>query len=324
MFPIHDDTERIHGRPFINYTLIAINVMVFIYEIFVTGFFSNRRETFELFAGYGAIPELIFQGNYFSILTSMFMHGGISHILGNMVFLYVFGDNIEDRLGHLKYLGIYILWGVAAALIHSLFAIATQGGNIPAVGASGAISGVLGAYLILFPRAKIFTIIFAFFITTIRIPALAYIPFWFILQVILGFFDPFGGVAYMAHIGGFVVGAGTAFIWKLFKNTETYENFKSKQTNANRIRQIPLQYESKPVPEIIEKDNLYEIIVELRGIVDVSEVKLNPSTTGEVLRIYTTGIKKYDFEINLPEGTRYTNVKNLTLLNNILRIQIEK
>src|ERR671924_2125410 len=219
MFPIHDDTERVHGRPYLNYGMIAINVIVFIWEASATSFFADPSATEDLFMTYGAVPSRIvndFPDSAPTIITSMFMHGGIAHIIGNMVFLFVFGDNIEDRFGHIKYLLIYIAWGAAAAIIHSIFAVGSGGGMVPAVGASGAISGVLGAYLVMFPRAKIFTIIIAFFITTIRIPAWAYIPFWFILQLIFGLIDPFGGVAYLAHIGGFVAGLGTGYVWKSF------------------------------------------------------------------------------------------------------------
>src|ERR687891_960402 len=215
MFPIHDDTERIHGRPYVNYSLIAINVIVFVWEVIATGYFSDQQAVAEIFTNYGAIPILILNGDLLSILTSMFLHGGIAHLIGNMVFLFVFGDNIEDRFGHMKYLLIYIVWGATAAVIHSIFAVSAGGGMVPAVGASGAISGVMGAYLVMFPRAKIFTVIVAFFITTVRIPALAYIPFWFILQVIFAFIGEPGGVAYFAHIGGFVVGMGTGYGWKV-------------------------------------------------------------------------------------------------------------
>ena len=179
MFPIHDDTQRLHGRPYLNYSLIAVNAIVFIWEISVTGFFSNPVATETLFRNYGAVPESVLDGNIASVMTSMFMHGSIAHIIGNMVFLFVFGDNLEDKFGRIKYLLMYIGWGIAAALIHSFYAVSVGGGEIPAVGASGAISGVLGAYLVMFPRAKVFTVIIAFFITTVRIPAIAYIPFWF-------------------------------------------------------------------------------------------------------------------------------------------------
>ncbi|HEY3524859.1 MAG TPA: rhomboid family intramembrane serine protease, partial [Nitrososphaeraceae archaeon] len=178
MFPIHDDNERLHGRPYLNYSLIAINAVVFIWEASVTGFFTNQYATEALFRNYGAVPQSVLSGNIASLVTSMFMHGGIAHIIGNMVFLFVFGDNLEDKFGRTKYLLMYIGWGIAAAILHSLYAVSVGGGEVPAVGASGAISGVLGAYLVMFPRAKVFTVIIAFFITTVRIPAIAYIPFW--------------------------------------------------------------------------------------------------------------------------------------------------
>ena len=106
------------------------------------------------FLHYGSIPDRVFQGDFFALVTSMFLHGGVVHIIGNMVFLYIFGDNIEDRVGHFKYLILYLVWGIAAGIIHSLYAVSFRGGNIPAVGASGAISGVLGAYLVSFLMRK--------------------------------------------------------------------------------------------------------------------------------------------------------------------------
>src|SRR5207247_8980671 len=144
----------------------------------------------------------------------MFLQGGFAHLAGNMIYLFVFGDNIEDRFGRIKYLIIYLMWGAVAAFAHSLFAVYTGNGEIPAIGASGAISGVLGAYLVMFPRAKIYTLVIAFFITTIRIPAIAFIPFWFILQILFTVIGESGGVAYLAHIGGFIAGVGSGYIWK--------------------------------------------------------------------------------------------------------------
>src|SRR3989304_1853072 len=160
MFPIHDDTERIHGRPYVNYSLIAINVIVFVWEIIVTGYFSDEQAVAEIFSKYGATPRSVLNGDLLSILTSMFMHGGIAHIIGNMVFLFVFGDNIEDRFGHIKYLLFYIVCGFAAAATQ---VIAAPDSVVPMVGASGAIAGVLGAYVILYPRARILTLIPVFF-----------------------------------------------------------------------------------------------------------------------------------------------------------------
>jgi membrane associated rhomboid family serine protease len=212
MFPIHDDNERLHGRPYINYILIAVNIIVFIWEVAITDFFTNEQATIRMLINYGAIPILILQADLASVFTSMFIHAGIAHLIGNMLFLFIFGDNVEDRFGHIKYLLIYLLWGAVAAFIHSIYAVNIGAALIPAVGASGAISGVLGAYLVMFPRARIFTVIIAFFITAIRIPALAYIPLWFVLQVIFGFIDPLSGVGYFAHIGGFIAGVAIGFL----------------------------------------------------------------------------------------------------------------
>src|ERR1041384_5134913 len=253
MFPIHDDAERIHGRPYVNYSLIAINATVFVWEVIVTGFFTNEHVVREIFSNYGVIPRFLLAGDLESVITSMFIHGGIAHIAGNMVFLFVFGDNVEDRFGRMKYLLIYISWGLVAAFVHSIYAVNTGSGEIPAVGASGAISGVLGAYLVMFPRAKIFTIIIAFFITTVRIPALAFIPFWFVLQIIFALIGPAGGgVAYLAHIGGFVVGMASGYTWKLLSSHYGLGLSSSKKNRVLR-KERPRLEDAAPhiAPEVI-------------------------------------------------------------------------
>ena len=326
MFPIHDDTERIHGRPYVNYSLITINVIVFVWEIIVTGYFSDEQAVAEIFSKYGAVPRSVLNGDLISILTSMFMHGGIAHIIGNMVFLFVFGDNIEDRFGHIKYLLIYIVWGAAAAIIHSIFAVSAGGGMIPAVGASGAISGVMGAYLIMFPRAKIFTVIIAFFITTIRIPALAYIPFWFILQVIFGLIDPFGGIAYLAHIGGFVAGLGTGYTWKLFLSGKDIINPLLKTDSQITRKQRPKIEESIPQasPEVIEGPDFYEIIAEIHGISDATDINANfEPDTGNV-RIIARGSRNYNMLAKLPTTAVKPTVEYIHYLNGIARIRLTK
>lgn len=165
---------------------------------------------------FGATPRDIIHGeNLWTLLTSTFMHADIMHLLGNMVYLWVFGDNIEDALGHAKYLIFYILSGLTASFIHiasisvALPSLARVGLGIPSVGASGAISAVLGAYILLYPRARIRTLVFYFFITIITIPAFYYLGFWFLYQLMMGFFSLTGlpsGVAFWAHIGGFVAG----------------------------------------------------------------------------------------------------------------------
>ena len=139
-----------------------------------------------------------------ALLLSMFMHGGLMHIAGNMLFLWVFGDNIEDRMGHVKYLIFYLICGVIATLSHSLVALATGTAHMSLVGASGAIAGVLGAYLVLFKHARIRTLIIFFFITVVDLPASMFLVYWFIIQV-FSIGAP-TGVAYMAHVGGFAAG----------------------------------------------------------------------------------------------------------------------
>jgi membrane associated rhomboid family serine protease len=152
---------------------------------------------------------------WLTILFSMFMHAGISHIAGNMLYLFIFGDNIEDRLGHFRYLLFYIFCGAAASLAQVYMTKITHGNLlIPSLGASGAIAGVLGAYLLLFPRNRVRVIIFRFFTT---VPAIVAVGIWFVFQVIseLGVLgrDTGGGVAYAAHIGGFVAGFATVKLW---------------------------------------------------------------------------------------------------------------
>ncbi len=325
MFPIHDDTERLHGRPYLNYSLIAINAIVFIWEVSVTGFFSNPIATETLFRNYGAVPVSVLQGNIASMVTSMFMHGSTAHIIGNMVFLFVFGDNLEDRFGRIKYLFMYIGWGMAAAFLHSLYAVNVGGGEIPAVGASGAISGVMGAYLVMFPRAKVFTIIFAFFITTVRIPAIAYIPFWFILQIIFALIGGPGGVAYLAHIGGFVVGLGTGYISKLMLAQGPVELPRTEGLQSIR-RERPRIEDAAPkaAPEVIEGPDFYEIIVEIRGVSDSSNIDARYEPDSRSVHIFANGSRKYELMAKLPEGAVNPKVDQVQYLNGIARIRLSK
>jgi membrane associated rhomboid family serine protease len=331
MFPIHDDTPRLHGRPYVNYSLIALNVIIFVWEIISTNFFSNELKVNEIFFTYGTVPDLVFQGDYFALITSMFLHGGVVHIIGNMVFLYIFGDNIEDRFGHFKYLILYLVWGVSAGLIHSFYAVSVGGGNIPAVGASGAISGVLGAYLVLFPRAKIFTVITAFFITTVRIPALAYIPIWFILQVVFSIFNPEGGVAYLAHIGGFVVGAGVSFLAKLFfpsvfqGHLGLSSNYlkKSSKPYSRQYYQDNTRH-SISQPDIIEGKDYYEILVELKGLRNLQNLRALYEKNTHTLQIFSEGSLNPIVSIPLREDMHISLIQDVSYRNGILRIRMLK
>lgn len=331
MFPIHDDTERVHGRPYLNYTLIAINAAVFVWEAIVTNFFTDQRAVAELFYTYGTVPEALFENwpaSGFNIITSMFMHGGIAHILGNMVFLWVFGDNIEDKFGRVKYILIYLGWGAAAAFAHSFYAMSTGDGAVPAVGASGAISGVLGAYLVLFPRAKVFTIIAAFFIYTIRIPVLAYIPFWFIMQVIFVFLGATSGVAYLAHIGGFVAGAATGLAARSFVLPGLAKLAGTGSAYAppppRRVRPNIEDVVSDAPPEVIEGPGYYEIIAEIRGVRDASEISAEYNPATNAVKIEAKGAKHYEMSAMLPQGARSTGVEYIRYLNGIARIRLAK
>ena len=330
MFPIHDDTPRLHGRPYVNYSLIALNVIIFIWEVIETNFFSDVLKTNQIFFSYGTVPDLVLQGDLFSIVTSMFLHGGIVHIIGNMVFLYIFGDNIEDRFGHFKYLLLYLLWGIAAGVIHSFYAVSVGSGNIPAVGASGAISGVIGAYLILFPKAKILTIITAFFITTVRIPAIAYIPFWFILQVIFSIINPEGGVAYLAHIGGFVVGAGISYIAKtLFPSIFQGANFNKNIVKKNKIYPKKVyedtRSQSSPSqPDIIESTNFYEILIEMKGLANPQGLKAIYEKTTHTLKVFSDDLVTPILSLNLRKDMYFSKITDISYLNGIIRIRLLK
>jgi membrane associated rhomboid family serine protease/HSP20 family molecular chaperone IbpA len=336
MFPIHDDTERVHGRPYLNYGMIAINVIVFIWQASTTGFFSNESAVNDMFQTYGSVPEKIFNdfpSSAPTIITSMFMHGGVAHIIGNMVFLFVFGDNIEDKYGRIKYLLLYIGWGAAAALIHSVYALSTGQGDVPAVGASGAISGILGAYLVMYPRAKIFTVIMAFFLYTVRIPVLIYIPFWFILQLIFSLIDTTGGVAYLAHIGGFIAGAATGLAWRALPDSIKYkEGRMAAGAAAKPAFRNPMFRKSRPriedvaqaAPEVIEGPDYYEVIAEIRGISDASDISASYDPDSRQVRIIAKGSRKYEMSAKLPDTVVNPEVKYIQYLNGIARIRLTK
>lgn len=231
MFPISDDNPT-RSTAYVTYALIAINVVVFIHELTLNE--SQLQQFFQLFAvvpreltaSFGGeavgqpVPEPL------ALITSQFLHGGFAHILGNMLFLWIFGNNIEDKLGHVKYLIFYLACGALAALSQWIFS--TQSG-IPSLGASGAIAGVMGAYILRFPNAQINTLVFlGFFITTIRVPALFFLGFWFVMQALYGVSSlnvatnmETGGVAYWAHAGGFVFGALLGPLLGLFSDSDS-------------------------------------------------------------------------------------------------------
>ncbi len=207
MIPIGDDNIRGAPFPIINTLLIVINTIVFLFE------FTMNQDALQTFINHwGMIPTQILAGQRLvTLLTGMFLHAGWLHLIGNMVFLWVFGDNVEDILGHIPYLVFYLLGGLAAAAAHIYFNTTS---NVPSLGASGAIAAVLGAYIIMFPRAKVRTLVFlGFFGFVTRISAIIFLGIWFALQLLNGLLSlgvdtaQTSGVAVWAHVGGFVFGA---------------------------------------------------------------------------------------------------------------------
>jgi len=203
MFPIRDHNPS--GRmPFVTYALIAANIAVFL-SYWLT--IPTESDLARFFFDWGLVPGYVTQGaRVETVVTSMFLHGGWMHLAGNMLFLWIFGDNLEDEMGHLPFAGFYLVSGVAAA---ALQVAADPGSAVPMVGASGAIAGVMGGYLLLFPRARVDVLfIFIIFFRIFAIPAWIVLMVWFGLQLFNGAVTPTdeGGVAYLAHVGGFAGG----------------------------------------------------------------------------------------------------------------------
>jgi membrane associated rhomboid family serine protease len=212
MFPIGDDNSTRRSTPYVTYVLIAINVLVFLLEL------QNGQDFIREWAfvpvRFCADPA----ANVPTLFSAMFMHGGWLHLGGNMLYLWIFGDNVEDRFGHLKYLLFYLSAGLAATFAQYFF---LPESNVPNVGASGAIAGVLGAYILMFPHRRVNVLLGR---SVVAMPAIVVLGFWIVLQLIsgvgsIGTTDAnMGGVAYMAHIGGFVAGFLMAFVFRPRRN----------------------------------------------------------------------------------------------------------
>lgn len=201
MFPLRDDRPT-YTAPIVTTLLVVACAFVFLYELTLDDFSRNY-----FIAHYGVIPARL---RIETLFTSMFLHGGWSHIIGNMLFLWAFGKSLEDAMGHTKFLGFYLSCGVIAGIVHVIF---NHYSRTPTVGASGAIAGVMGAYLVRFPRSRIHTLIFVFFfVTTADIPAAFILLYWFVAQLFSGYGSVAhtqvtdSGVAWFAHIGGFLAG----------------------------------------------------------------------------------------------------------------------
>jgi membrane associated rhomboid family serine protease len=214
MIPLRD-TLKSYSPPVMTVMIIAVNVLVFFYQLSLSDYELNH-----FISRFGIVPAHL---RYSSLFTSMFLHGGWMHLIGNMWFLWIFGDNVEDVLGHDKYLIFYILCGLAAAVTHVLLNADT---NVPTIGASGAIAGVMGAYYIKFPHARIVSLVMLFiFFTTIEVPAAFMLIVWFIMQIFSGIGSigysnvSRGGTAWFAHVGGFVAGM---ILIKIMRTNDRY------------------------------------------------------------------------------------------------------
>ncbi len=258
MIPIRD-TARSDHFPLINVMIIALNGLVFFWQI------AQGPHLKEAIFLYGVVPArysdpvlaphfTIFQ-QILPFLTSLFLHGGFLHILGNMWFLYIFGDNIEDRLGHIRYLIFYLLCGIAAGLIHLM---TNWDSKVPTIGASGAIAGVMGAYLLLYPRARILTLIpIFFFFQFVEIPAFVFLGYWFLLQVVFAGLSRghAEGIAWSAHVGGFIAGIVLFRLFDLIPRTGLSEGIRqyTERRTTPRLQTISPQH-------LGEEPDLYGVI----------------------------------------------------------------
>ncbi len=200
MIPLRDNipTQRF---PFVTYCLILVNIALFIYEL-------TLGEAGNIFIGkYGCIPYGVIRGrDVFTLLSSMFLHGSWLHLVGNMLFLFIFGDNVEDFWGHFRYLLMYLLFGLLAGMLQILV---SYNSKVPFIGASGAVAGIMGSYFFLYPHAKInVVLIFFFLVRVVWVPAFLFLGFWILLQILYGILTPpsVSGIAFFAHIGGFFAG----------------------------------------------------------------------------------------------------------------------
>jgi len=322
LLPIHDE-NRPTRKPYVNYGLIAANVVIF-FLFFLQGTRALVGGIFE----YGAIPDdIVTGGRLWTLFTSMFMHADLMHLLGNMVYLWVFGDNIEDALGHFKYFAFYVLGGLAASFTHivSLYVTLPSLGyadfSIPAVGASGAISAVLGAYILLYPRAKVRTIVFYFLISIVSIPAFYYLGFWFLYQLMLGFVSLTGltsGVAFWAHIGGFV--AGVAAI-KLLRVKRLPQVVKASIQRPFQPIVVGRKTVRQPFVDVIQEGDRLKVYAELPGV-EEKDIRIRVSE-GEVAISAEHGELNYRRQIPLP-GRVYPQIRELSFRNGVLSFSLNR
>lgn len=292
MWPIGDENKP-SKTPYVNYALIIVNVVIFFF-FYIQGW----RVFYKAIERYGAAPIYILSGKRLETLfTSMFMHADILHLLGNMVYLWVFGDNIEDSFGHVKYLIFYLFGGLFASLVHicsTLLSIYMEPIpyvitelKTPAVGASGAISAVLGAYMLMYPNARIRTVVFYIFITIVSVPAYYYLGFWFIYQLFMGVISSLtgitSGVAFWAHIGGFIFGALSVKV----------SSIKPRRVVEKKVyRPIVAPWVRSPLVDIYVEDDRVFLMAYMPGV-EEEDIRINVSERDVVIEAEHGDIRYY-------------------------------
>lgn len=293
MIPIRD-AIRSKNFPAVNSLIICLNIIIFLWELaqgphlrdafFFFGIVPLRYSDPELSSHFTTFQQFL------PFLTSMFLHGGFLHLLGNMWFLYIFGDNIEDRLGHIRYLIFYIFCGVAAGLIHLL---TNWHSKMPTIGASGAISGVMGAYLLLYPRSRILTLLpIFFFFQFVELSAFIFLGFWFLLQLFSAGLTPShaGGIAFWAHIGGFISGLIFIRIFDAVPRTGLSDGLRryTERQSTPRLQTISPHY---PPDEI-----------DLYGVIRITSKEAYYGT--RKLISIPQGLRKRTIMVTIPPGVR--------------------
>ncbi|MBW2038757.1 MAG: rhomboid family intramembrane serine protease [Deltaproteobacteria bacterium] len=291
MIPIRD-TNRSETYPIINNLIIAVTVLVFFIELFQGQRLKEFIYIYGLVPARYSVPQISAHftngQQVLSFLTFMFLHGGFLHLLGNMWFLYIFGDNVEDRLGHFRYLAFYLLCGLASGVSHLALNWHSQ---IPTIGASGAIAGVMGAYLILYPRAKVLALVpIFFFLYFAEVPAFLFLGVWFLFQFLsaAGTSGKAGGIAWWAHVGGFIFGI---IFLKLFEMLP--------ETSADRKVRGVTKKRTTPRLQVIrpagrgDDPNIY-------GVISVSEREARLGARKLISVVH--GLKKKSFLLTVPPG----------------------
>jgi len=299
MIPVRD-TIQSKNFPIVNYSLIALNLYCFIVQISKGPEFDSFIYVYSLLPAKFSVPEVshnfTFFEKIFSLFSFMFLHGGILHLLGNMWTLYIFGDNVEDRLGPLRYLMFYLLCGLSSGISHL---ITNYYSLAPTIGASGAVAGVMGAYFILHPKARILTIIPIFFIPYfIEIPAFIFLGIWFIMQVIsaAGSQGEIGGIAWWAHIGGFI--SGIILLKYMSDETTSIDKIIRQQTKRNKTPRLQVIRPTGP----LNQANLY-------GQIDITPFEALEGA-GKMVNI-PWGFHDRLFKVKIPPGVKEGTILKL-------------